>query len=406
MLALDARVRLPRELAEDDEGVSALARTVADASSATCATERGSIAHIDARAPRAPAFVLRAPVAREVNAMVWTSDRALWCAVDDRVVELDARMVSSGEAADGGGRAETRALSGHGDVVNGIDVDVGGRFLAACDDSGEIVVYELSSGSVTRRLRGHEGCATSVAFRRKRGAEGEMLTTATDCRAMKWDHKLKSVPVRTWDARKMKSVTDHDRERAGSSDEAGESGDAKQMFNPPMLHSVSVFAGETSEENVPGLRRAACAACGDGTVLVFDVDQKPLQPSSFGGSKKSSSSAKSASGGVFRDGKAECVRLGSDGVSGHTNAVTCAAFVPWLARGDIVVSGGADRKLIAWNWVKAAEAAPSDPDASAAGVMTTVALRRKVNDLAFANNVQRIVVADTGPHVSFYAFRD
>jgi len=406
MLAVDARVRLPRDVAEDDDGISALARSVVHASSATCATERGSIVHVDARTPFSPAFVLRAPVAREVNAMLWTSERALWCAVDDRVVELDARMVSSAEALDGGGRAETRALEGNGDVVNGIDVDVAGRYLAACDDSGEVVVYDLSSGSTIRRLRGHEGCVTSVTFRRKRGAEGEILTTATDCRAMKWDHKLKGVPMRTWDARTMRSVADHDRQRAGSSDVTGEDGNSKQMFNPPMLHSVSVFAGEISEENAPGLRRAACAACGDGTVLVFDVDQKPLQSGSSSGSKKSSSSTKSASGGVFRDGKAECVRLGADGVGGHTNAATCAAFVPWLARGDVVVSGGADRKLIAWNWVQVAQEMPCDADASAAGVLTSLALRRKVNDLAFANDVQRVIVADTGPHVSFCAFRD
>ena len=102
--------------------------------------------------------------------------------------------------------------------------------------------------------------------------------------------------------------------------------------------------------------------------------------------------------GVFREGKAECVRLGADGISGHTNAATCADFIPWIDRADIVLSGGTDRRLIAWNWVAAAEETP--PPAAA------VASRRrdrKVNDLAFAVDARVACVVDTGNKLSLYA---
>ena len=197
--------------------------------------------------------------------------------------------------------------------------------------------------------------------------DGECVSSSTDCRAMKWDVKTKPVPAREWDARIVKSVEEYDRERArqvsGETETVMDDG-GRRSFNPPMLHSVAVYRGAQSDANAPGARRVAASACGDGSVLVFDVDQRPL--GTKGGASSSSSKKKNASriaAGVFREGKAECVRLGADGISGHTNAATCADFIPWIDRADIVLSGGTDRRLIAWNWVAAAEdaaaAAPS-----------------------------------------------
>ena len=133
-------------------------------------------------------------------------------------------------------------------------------------------------------------------------------------------------------------------------------------------------------------------------MLVFDVDQRPL--GTKGGASSSSSKKKNASriaAGVFREGKAECVRLGADGVSGHTNAATCADFIPWIDRADIVLSGGSDRRLIAWNWVAAAE------DVAAAAAVASRRRDRKVNDLAFAVDARVACVVDTGNKLSLYA---
>ena len=97
--------------------------------------------------------------------------------------------------------------------------------------------------------------------------------------------------------------------------------------------------------------------------------------------------------------ESECVRLGADGVRGHTNAATCADFVPWNRTGDVIVSGGADRRLLVWNWVdEASDAARGLPVAS-------IERDRKINDLAFAADSRAICVADTSPTLKLFALR-
>ena len=218
---------------------------------------------------------------------------------------------------------------------------------------------------------------------------------------MKWDVKAKSVPVRTWDARNMLSVEDygHGKFVAHAEDDSAsiDAGASAKAFNPPMLHSLAFYRGETSEENAPGLRRVAVSACGDGSVIVFDIDH----PGGSGGSRASKGKKKSslASAGPFFDGRAECVRLGADGVRGHTNAATCADFVPWNRTGDVIVSGGADRRLLVWNWVDEAS------DAGRGLPVASIERDRKINDLAFAADSRAICVADTSPTLKLFALR-
>ena len=393
MLRPIAALELP---IDDGEGASAIARRARGGREATCASDRGTIAHFDVRSARV-AFAVRASTSRETNAVCWRDEHTVLYAADDVVVEADARKASTN------GDEESwvsRRFRGAADVVNGVDVDDANGLLAACDDHGEVRVYELASGALARVMRGHEGCVTSVAFRSKRGTS-ECVSSSTDCRAMKWDVKTKPVPAREWDARIVKSVEEYDRERArqvsGETETVMDDG-GRRSLNPPMLHSVAVYRGAQSDANAPGARRVAASACGDGSVLVFDVDQRPL--GTKGGASSSSSKKKNASriaAGVFREGKAECVRLGADGISGHTNAATCADFIPWIDRADIVLSGGTDRRLIAWNWVAAAE------DAAAAAAVASRRRDRKVNDLAFAVDARVACVVDTGNKLSLYA---
>ena len=173
----------------------------------TCATGRGTIVNFDLREPNdARAFVVRGARRREVNALTWRNEHALFHASDAVVVELDARKMSAA-----GDAAVIRRFDGAGDVVNGVDVDQDDAMLAACDDAGEgdrvrFVQREIfAKASRTRWVR--HGGGVSKETRRERGC----ATASTDCRAMKWDVKAKSVPVRTWDARNMLSAEDYGR---------------------------------------------------------------------------------------------------------------------------------------------------------------------------------------------------
>ena len=382
---------------------------------AVVACENGAVVGFDERMPSEGRCAFEVPnvvttTREEANCVVWgvdgsSSTNVFYFARGSTVFETDIRRLGGGsnDAA-----SVVRTFDEASDGVNGVDIDAKGELLAACDDEGEIIVYDLKSGGVKRSLKGHTGCVTSVRFRRAKRGASECVSAATDCKVMKWDVTSKPVPVRTWEMRAMRGVDDLIREESVANDDENgtekETSDSARAFNPPMAHSVAVFDGTASDENVPGARRVLASACGDGTIAVIDMDHPGGGGS--GGSKKK----KSTSTGVFRSGKAECVRLGAsnsttsavDASIRHTAAATCAEFAPWNPRGDVIVSGGTDRRLIAWNWVSAAashHSAPESAESVQTGALACVKRSRKINALAFSHVFPRLAVADTGPSI-------
>ena len=420
------------------DGAPRAIATSASRSSEVCVgVERGVVRAFDARCAG------KAAEAWRINATLIHDDDDVLAAVDDddddvnavcygdksacnyvffasgrRVFEADVRAVSgSGE------RGTTRRLGAHADSVNGLafldaQSTSRGAVLAACDDDGDVVIYDVSAsglGRETRRMKhvvGGAGCATAAAFRRKRGGARELLTSATDCTVKKWDIDGKSVPVGSWDVRAMESVRDVAARRRLRRREAETSSDASaRSFNPPMAHSVACYAGEVCEDAIPGVRRVAVTACGDGSVVVFDAD---AHGGGGGKSKHKKSAAASSTPFGLRD--AQCVRLGdisaesalSPSCTRHTNAATCADFVPWNARGAVVISGGVDRKLIAWDWTAAARRAADDDDddttTKTTDAIAHVACGRKINGFAFDSGARpgTVYVIDTGCVVKSY----
>lgn len=388
---------------------------------AVVACENGAVVGFDERMPsegrcafEVPNVVTTPTTREEANCVVWgvdgSSTNVFYFARGSTVFETDVRRLGGGSDADAS--SVVRTFDEASDGVNGVDIDAKGELLAACDDEGEIIVYDLKSGGVKRSLKGHTGCVTSVRFRRAKRGASECVSAATDCKVMKWDVASKPVPVRTWEMRAMRGVDDLIREESVANDDENgtekEASDSARAFNPPMAHSVAVFDGIASDENVPGARRVLASACGDGTIAVIDMDH-PGCGGGSGGSKKK----KSTSTGVFRSGKAECVRLGAsdsttssvDASIRHTAAATCAEFAPWTPRGDLIVSGGTDRRLIAWNWVSAAASRRRDSESASSasslhtGALACVKRSRKINALAFSHAFPRLAVADTGPSI-------
>ena len=409
-----------------DGGVNDIAINRSSSSSsssivAVVACENGAVVGFDERMPSEGrcAFevpnVAATPTREEANCVVWGVDgssaaNVFYFARGSTVFETDVRRLGGGSDADASSSSVVRTFDEASDGVNGVDIDAKGELLAACDDEGEIIVYDLKRGGVKRSLKGHTGCVTSVRFRRAKRGASECVSAATDCKVMKWDVASKPVPVRTWEMRAMRGVDDLIREEAVANDDENgtekEASDSARAFNPPMAHSVAVFDGIASDENVPGARRVLASACGDGTIAVIDMDHPGCGGGGSGGSKKK----KSTSTGVFRSGKAECVRLGAsdsttsdiDASIRHTAAATCAEFAPWNPRGDLIVSGGTDRRLIAWNWVSAAAShrdAPESASSLQTGALACVKRSRKINALAFSHAVPRLAVADTGPSI-------
>lgn len=207
---------------------------------------------------------------------------------------------------------------------------------------------------------------------------------------MKWDVKAKSVFVWMWDVRNVLSVEDYDCGKiiVCVEDELVliDVGVSVKVFNLLMLYSLAFYRGETSEENVLGFCCVVVFVCGDGLVIVFDIDYFGVSGGLcvLKGKKKLSF----ASVGSFVDGRVECVCFGVDGVRGYINVVMCVDFVFWNRMGDVIVFGGVDCCLLVWNWVDEASYV-------ARGLfVASIECDCKINDFVFVVDFCVICVVD------------
>lgn len=139
--------------------------------------------------------------------------------------------------------------------INCVKVNQSGTWLAACDDSGEIILLQLQNLTGDRPAykvlrRGHQSICSAAAFRDHKPSE--VITGGLDCLLVRWDvSRLR--PVKHW------TMTN------SSSNNA-------QMVNPPMINSIS----SPSSAQLIGspVDHTVAVALGDGSIAVCDVDGK------------------------------------------------------------------------------------------------------------------------------------
>ena len=340
-------------------------------------------------------------------------------------------------APSAGGPAHRYAFND--DEINAVSVSARGDALCAADDSGAVVVVDVSHragfhGKLVKRLRGgHENIASGAVFRHHR--PWDVISGGLDCAVCKWDYS-RGAPVAKWRVGEL-AAAEAAREAADAGDDAPAA--PSQMCNPPFVHAVAAWnereGGERSEV-AAAARRLVAAACGDGTVALVDVDAPA--PGTSGGTKKSGKKTKSKSksktttntntshtggaeggaedGGPF-GGTRRALFLGRAAGVGHASACSHATFPGW-GGGALVLSGGNDRHVRLWDWRVAARelrgdrGGDGDGDAGrTGGLVLSLKHGRKVNWLACGAGTGECpgggdtFVADTSERVSVYAMR-
>jgi WD40 repeat protein len=184
------------------------------------------------------------------------SEHELYAAAGARVYCFDLRRLGGAYtvAADAGAGAGAEAalvatLSDNADEVNQVSVNAKGRYLAACDDAGEVVVYDLQplrSGrgapAVFRTLRGHDNICAAQTFVGWR--PWELLTGGLDSQLMHWDFNRGGRPA------------------ASYSTATAASAGASQVLNPPFVHGLALVQTGQREH-------AVAAALGDGRLYWY-----------------------------------------------------------------------------------------------------------------------------------------
>ncbi|KAG9348162.1 hypothetical protein JZ751_001897, partial [Albula glossodonta] len=113
------------------------------------------------------------------------------------------------------------------DEINALSLNEMGTLLAAADDSGAVRVVELESGKVSRTLRRHTNICSSVAFRPQRPQS--LVSAGLDMQLMLWSLQ-KARPLWVLNLQEVMEEEEDCRQTPG------------QLFNPPLVHCVSVAA--------------------------------------------------------------------------------------------------------------------------------------------------------------------
>lgn len=135
---------------------------------------------------------------------------------------------------------ETCALFDYNEEeVNQIAISNDGKFLAACDDTGETKVIDIENSVLFKTLRKrHKNVCSSVLFRPNNMME--VITGSLDCTIVHWNLS---------------------RGRPLYQEDLGSEPTTAQTLNPPMVYSLSITPdGKT-----------LAAGLGDGSVAVFPV---------------------------------------------------------------------------------------------------------------------------------------
>lgn len=180
--------------------------------------------------------------------------------------------------------------------INALALNETGSALAVADDSGAVRVLELPAGKVCRTLRRHTNICSSVAFRPHR--PNNLLSAGLDMQVMLWGLQ-KTRPLWTLNLQDVAEEEGDDQQRPG------------QLFNPPLVHCVSV------------------ASCGN--IL----------------------------GCAAEDGRVHLMRIGSGSkleqqgaVKAHSQGASQAHFVSFLSHPYWLLTGGNDGQVALWDLSK------------------------------------------------------
>lgn len=106
------------------------------------------------------------------------------------------------------------------DEVNQVVIHDKGKYLAACDDTGEIKVIDVQSGKLFKSLKNkHENICSSVQFRPNR--PWEIVSGGMDFRIVSWDYSSGRV-LQELNVQEL----------------AADSSEGAYFVNPPFVHSI------------------------------------------------------------------------------------------------------------------------------------------------------------------------
>ncbi|KAG6419277.1 hypothetical protein SASPL_121493 [Salvia splendens] len=244
------------------------------------------------------------------------------------------------------------------DEINQIACHPKSSFLAAADDAGDVKI------------------CSSVQFLPWRS--WEVITGGLDSKLALWDFS-KGRPNKIMDF--------------------GSGGNAGQCYNPAFVHALVV----PDLDFVDSVGKICVVARGDGVVNVINLEPEHAAQKSKNTSKPkmgTKSQLKEDSPTVDQNDR----NLHLDySKGGHVAAVSCVSFSTFGEKGKLIISGGNDKSVKVWDWMKSHDGGGQTSNGSSDIVCSSITLSRKVNWLCTTpSDSENLVVCDTSKLVKVY----
>ncbi|KAK3093291.1 hypothetical protein FSP39_013692 [Pinctada imbricata] len=164
----------------------------------------------------------------------------LYVSTEDKIIIYDIRNLSQ----------PVETLSGNQEEINQLVLDEKEKFLGACDDSGEIKIFDLQEKRVYKTLRHkHTNICATACFRPKK--PWEIFTGGLDSKLIHWDFSRPKC-LNQYNMQELQSNT---------------SDTETYMVNPPFLHHLA--ASKNGKYLVGALE--------NGILAVFDSSRKNIR---------------------------------------------------------------------------------------------------------------------------------
>ncbi|KAG6419259.1 hypothetical protein SASPL_121475 [Salvia splendens] len=179
----------------------------------------------------------------------------------------------------------------------------------------------------------------------------------------------------------------------------GSGGNAGQCYNPAFVHALVV----PDLDFVDSVGKICVVARGDGVVNVINLEPEHAAQKSKNTSKPkmgTKSQLKEDSPTVDQNDR----NLHLDySKGGHVAAVSSVSFSTFGEKGKLIISGGNDKSVKVWDWMKSHDGGGQTSNGSSDIVCSSITLSRKVNWLCTTpSDSENLVVCDTSKLVKVY----
>lgn len=248
------------------------------------------------------------------------------------------------------------------DEINHLGVNKKGEFLSACDDSGEIVIINISTGKKFKTCRKHDNICSVALFNERRN--WELVSGGLDCHIINWDYS-KGKPLSSIDMTTLSSA----------SPAAGYS------VNPPMVHALCSI-GDNSPLMAAGL--------GNGCIALINPNKR---------------------------GQIEVVSM----VTIHSSSINTICCISGRSSSEagsasyddqLIVSGGNDTKLIISTLIRAPQSpvkhksssTKHQPKSHITGIERSKVINHgsKINSCVYSETINRLFICDLTTTISVY----